>query len=137
MKQLTLLAVTTVFIMIMVGAASAVPRLQTYIVGSSYQDIYQQGSPSWTTNYENIDLSVVGVWNPAAGVRIDNSQIDANGCFGGGVVAPTCWGGGNEWWNHRRGHPAGPGCAAPEPGTLSLLGLGLLGMIPILRRKKD
>jgi hypothetical protein len=28
-------------------------------------------------------------------------------------------------------------CATPEPGTLSLLGLGLLGMIPILRRKRD
>jgi hypothetical protein len=27
--------------------------------------------------------------------------------------------------------------ATPEPGTLSLLGLGLLGMIPVLRRKKD
>jgi hypothetical protein len=26
--------------------------------------------------------------------------------------------------------------ATPEPGTLSLLGLGLLGMVPILRRKR-
>jgi len=27
-------------------------------------------------------------------------------------------------------------CATPEPGTLSLLGLGLLGMIPIIKRAK-
>jgi hypothetical protein len=131
-----LLGLMSVFVVMIAGAASAVPRLQTYIVGSSYQDIDQQGSESWTSNYDNVDLNVVGVWSPVSSVSVGNAQIDANGCFNGNVVLPT-WGG--EWWWHHRRHPGnpGPGCTAPEPGTLSLLGLGLLGMIPILRRKKD
>ncbi|MGD1047654.1 MAG: PEP-CTERM sorting domain-containing protein [Candidatus Krumholzibacteriaceae bacterium] len=123
MKRLTLLAVAAIFIMTMVGSASAVPRLQTYIVGSSY--------------YEKVDLNAVGGWNPTAGGHVDVGTIGATCWFGGG--------GQNNWWeeescgNHHRGHHdgPGPGCAAPEPGTLSLLGLGLLGMIPILKRKKD
>jgi hypothetical protein len=129
MKRIILLALVIVFSVMMAGAASAVPRLQTYIVASGYQDIYQQGS---TANY---DKNVIGSWNLAPGGSIAGGQFSATGCFSGGNWW-NYWG--NDGWRHHRGCPgSGPGTAAPEPGTLSLLGLGLLGMIPILRRKKD
>jgi hypothetical protein len=237
MKRLTLLAVAAIFIMTMAGAASAVPRLQTYIVGSSYHDFYKQEFQSWITNSQNFDLKVVGYWNPAAGAgssllgatnpgydymdcylmlsvphedcgriwingneltgfggysaslpsgvspsaltrlhlptllagafsfqsvgRIDNDQINAHEYSRSGIGNPG-WGdeillnvvvSGYSWAHFDAVGVDSYGrtytnafssdasyyrnCAAPEPGTLSLLGLGLLGMIPILRRKKD
>jgi hypothetical protein len=237
MKRLTPFAVAIVFIMIMVSGAAAVPRLQTYIVGSDYYNFYRQEFRSWITNSNSFDLKVVGYWRPASlacssmpsgaycggydfmdcylmlsmpqgesgriwingneitgfgsyrsnlpdgihpnpftryhlpaafgsfnfqGIgRIDNDQINARDYSPGGTSTPG-WGdeillnvvvSGYSWAHFDAIGVDSYGrtftnsfsndasyyrkYATPEPGTLSLLGLGLLGIIPILRRKRD
>ena len=42
MKQLTSLAVMSLFLLMITGNALAVPRLQTYIVGSSYERLLRR-----------------------------------------------------------------------------------------------
>jgi hypothetical protein len=238
MKKLTTLVVTSILLAVMAGSACAVPRLQTYIVGSTYNNFYRQEFNSWITNNNNFDVKVVGYWQSAgggstpalgcsqqglsydfmntylmvstpvgqsgtvwingvemtglgrywsalpAGVnpnlslryhmpaavgrfgfqsvgRIDNDQVNAyeyshNGIGNPGwgdekllsvVVSGYSWAHfdavgvdshgrtyTNPYWSDASYYGS---CATPEPGTLSLLGLGLLGMIPILRRKRD
>jgi opacity protein-like surface antigen len=235
MKRFITFAVTLAAVMSLAVAAIAVPRLQTYIVGSSYHSFYQQEFNSWITNNSNFDLKVVGYWNPVgsgsgsmfgyrrnqpsydyldtwlmlstpknqsgtvyvngieilgfdtyvnaaplsisanpslhrhmpAGVgrynfqslgRIDNSRVNAYE-YNHGRIGNPGWGdeilvnvvvSGYSWVHfdavgvdsegrthvNPYSHDASY-YATPEPGTLGLLGLGLLGMIPVLRRKKD
>lgn len=235
MKQLTSLALTSLLLLIVAGAALAVPRLQTYIVGSTYHDFYRQEFNSWITNSTNFDLKVVGYWQPAAnggtsqnppcrydfmdtflmvstpigqsgtvwinGIemtgfggywatlpdglhpnpslrnhrpaslgrfqfasigRIDNNQINAYDYTRSGIGNPG-WGdeillnivvSGYSWahfdaagidrygstftnpYSRDASYYRDGNHAVPEPGTLSLLGLGILGMIPILRKKR-
>ncbi len=239
MKRLTSLAVMSLFLLMVAGNALAVPRLQTYIVGSSYERSHALEHDSWITTSTNFDLKVVGYWNPASGGggsttlghgragriydfmdtylmistpigqsgtvwingvemtdiggywsnlpgelnpnpslrfhmpaaigqfgfmnigRIDNDQINAYDYMSGSMLNPG-WGdeillnvvvSGYSWTHfdavgvdsHGRtftnpySHDASyyrDKHATPEPGTLSLLGLGLLGMVPILKRKR-
>ncbi len=238
MKRLILSLVIIALAMIVASSAFAVPRLQTYIVGSRYYSFYRQEFASWITNRADFDLKVVGYWDPArahlgnagmvgckpgrsnydymdtwlmmsvpknesgtvwingieitsfgnfrenlpvglnpnpslrwhmpAGIgqfafqslgRIDNDQINAYEYSYGRIRNPG-WGdeilvnivvSGYSWVHFdalgmdSRGktyvnpysHDASYYNATPEPGTLSLFGLGLLGLIPIFRRKKD
>jgi hypothetical protein len=241
MKRVTSVAVAVLLLMVMVGAASAVPRLQTYIVGSQYQNFYRQEFQSWITNNSSFDLKVVGSWNyggqnptSTLGGRCSRSNFDYMDCFlmvsiphaqsgtiwingvemtGFGKYSNTLpadarprpslryhapngiaggfafkdigridntmrnayeyscnrignpgWGdekllevvvSGYSWvhfdamgvdsrgntftnpYSHDASYYRDNNHAIPEPGTLSLLGLGLIGMIPVLRRKKD
>jgi hypothetical protein len=239
MKGLTSLAVMSVFLLMIAGNAFAVPRLQTYIVGSSYERSYALEHDSWISHNTNFDLKVVGYWNSASGSggslmgghtragrlydfmdtylmvstplgqsgtvwingvemtgfggywsnlpgdldanpslrfhmpaaigqfgfasigRIDNDQINAYD-YGSGAMCNPGWGdeillnvvvSGYSWahfdavgvdshdqtYMNPYSHDASyyrDSRATPEPGTLSLLGLGLLGMVPILKRKR-
>ena len=238
MNRLISTVIAGILLALMAGGACAVPRLQTYIVGSTYRDFYRQEFQSWITNNNNFDVKVVGYWQPVGiggspsmlncypsgggydfmntylmvstpigqsgtvwinGVemtgfggyrsslpsgldpspslrwhmpsavarfnftnigRIDNSQMNAHEYSHGRICNPG-WGdeillnivvSGYSWahfdavgtdsYGRTFTNPYSSDAsyyrnyATPEPGTLSLLGLGLLGMIPILRRKK-
>lgn len=90
--------------------------------------------------------------------RIDNDQVNA-WHYGHGAIGSPGWGDeillnvvvrGFEWshfdaigidargntWTNSQWHDSSY-YAAPEPSTLGLLGIGLLGVVPLLRRKKN
>lgn len=238
MKKAVFISTALALAMVFASSAFAVPRLQTYIVGSRYYNYYRQEFSSWITNSSSFDLKVVGYWQPAGGLmagsglvsckpgrksydyldtflmlsiprnesgtiwingievtgfgnyretlpaglypnpslrwhmpaaiglfnfqslgRIDNDQINAYEYSYGRIRNPG-WGdeilvnivvSGYSWVHfdalgidsHGKtfvnpySHDASYYNATPEPGTLGLFGLGLLGLIPILRRKKD
>lgn len=231
MKRIIRIAVMMALVAVMSGAALAVPRLQTYIVGSDYYNFYRQEFDSWITGNSNFDVKVVGYWQPQtfsgkgsrapvpydfmdtwlmvnvprnqsgtiwingiemtgfgsygntvpggidarpslrnhmpAGIglfnfaslgRIDNNQANAHeyshGCIGnpgwGDEILVNVVVSGYSWvhfdavgldacgrtYVNPYSHDASY-YATPEPGTLSLLGLGLLGIVPLLRRKRD
>ena len=225
--------IVTVILMAMVGSALAVPRLQTYIVGSKYYGFYRQEAMSWVTQNSSFDMRVVGYWQPAGGScgllggrsapaydyldcylmmavpqdqsgtiwvngieitsftpyasalpsdinpnpslrnhapagmarmsfldigRIDNNQVGAHEYSPFFGMCNPGWGdeillkivvSGYSWTHFDAAGVDSRGITyvnpyshdasyytTPEPGTLSLLGLGLLGMIPILKRAK-
>jgi hypothetical protein len=230
-----LIGTTLLLLFVLTGSAFAIPRLQTYIVNSTYSARYERDRWSWLTHNRTFDLKVVGYWqqstNPRAdrffrngppayeimdcylGISIprgesgtiyingeqitdfdnywravpdgfhpnitlpfrrpqiygkfnfhhigllDNDQQEAINYHPGGIGDPG-WGqtvelndivvNGYSWahfdaigLNERTGKTyTSTFCqdatfyAVPEPGTLSLLGVGLLGMIPFLRRKR-
>ena len=66
MKRLLGIGLTVLVAFALTGTALAVPRLQTYIVGSSYYYNYNYlDRDSWVTNNEYFDMKVVGYWKPA------------------------------------------------------------------------
>lgn len=239
MKRISAIVLTLLAIAVLATAASAVPRLQTYIVGSQYYNRYGAEADSWISNDNNFDLKVVGYWRPSGtaggyqslrggrpgmnttdymdcflmvstpreqagtvwvngieltgfgaysstvpngvdanpslrrhmpvGVgltsfasigRIDNNQVNAFD-YSHGCISNPGWGDellvnvvtsgyswvhfdavgidsrGNTFVNPYSHDASYYDKEAPEPGTLSLLGLGLLGMIPALRKKRD
>jgi hypothetical protein len=223
MKRLLIIGLTAIIVAGFLGSASAVPRLQTYITGSTYYNNYSSmDSYSWISNTNSFDLKVVGHWGSAnrrmprydymdcflamsvpeqqsgtiwingveitsftgfqsalpsnlsssgglstppgsQGVynfanvgRIDNDQIGAYH-YDHGLIHEPGWGDeillnvvvkGFKWAHfdvvgvdsRGRVHTGTPGYDStymtPEPGTLSLLGIGLLGLVPVLRKKK-
>jgi hypothetical protein len=233
MKRLLGIGLTLIVAFALTGSALAVPRLQTYIVGSSYYNNYSfMDRRSWITSNSYFDMKVVGYWkqaNNAGGFtsaqsppvydymdtylaisvprnefgriwingvevssftnyrdavphgvrpgwqlplsrpsifgkfnfsdigRIDNNQINAYH-YDHGMIRQPGWGdeillnvvvNGYSWahfdavgvdaagrtYTNPGSHDAGY-FGTPEPGTLSLLGVGLLGMVPLLRRKR-
>jgi len=103
-------------------------------------------SPSFSAQYSFLDIG-----------RIGNSKVNALH-YGFGQISSPGWGDeitldvtvrGFEWahfdaigidangntWTNSQFHDSSYH-ATPEPSTLSLLGLGLLGIVPLLRRKK-
>jgi len=240
MKRLIKSTVIAFILIAVAGSAFAVPRLQTYIVGSKYYRNYYIDRTSWITSSQNFDLKVVGYWKPynpktyywgkgspircfpshkpaydfmktyvvivvpedqsgqvwingveitsftdyqnaiPSGVNpkpylrrhkparygkfnftevgtLDNDQVNA-WHYDHGVIRKPGWGDeilldvvvrGYDWVHfdaigvNSKGrtftNPISYDAtyfATPEPGTLSLLGLGLLGLVPLLRRKK-
>ncbi len=241
MKKVFLLGLTAFLIFSISGAAVAVPRLQTYIVDSQYQNFHSiLDQRSWITNSQTFDLKIVGYWDEMTSISdwnrhpglltcrvperdqlqtwlaisvpwkqsgtvyingveitgftnyhnavpagtnpswqlpltmpslvgkfsfvkmdktIDNSQMNAWHYDHGSINSPG-WGDeillkdvvvrGYSWahfdaigldskgkthtnpWDHDSSY-----FATPEPGTLGLLGIGLLGIAPFLRRKKN
>ena len=66
MKRLLGIGLTVLIAIAFTSSAIAVPRLQTYIVGSSYYYNYNiMDRDSWVTNNEYFDVKVVGYWKPA------------------------------------------------------------------------
>jgi len=132
MKKVILLAVMSVVLMLAVNAF-AVPRLETFIVGSTFITIDRQVSNPEVASTTDINTTATGYWQGTVG----SGALSARGRGHGN-------GNGNGDDIHGHIHPK-PGNdpkyrpkpqATPEPGTLSLLGLGLLGLTPLLRMRK-
>jgi hypothetical protein len=224
MKKSILLGLTVVLMLSFAGAAMAVPKLQTYIVGSGYHTSYNWlDRYSWVTNNQEFDLKIVASWGTGAmpaydymniyaaiavpfwqsgsvwinGVEItafqsyysalpsgvtpswylpislpnllgkynfqgvgtiDNDQMGAMNYDHGSITGPA-WGDeilldvvvrGFDWTHfdavgvNSQGrtftnYPDNDASyfATPEPGTLGLLGIGLLGIVPLLKRRNS
>lgn len=232
MKKAAIVSLILLAAILTSNVVSAVPRLQTYIVNSTYYNRYRTDFRTWITHDRSFQLKVVGYWGAADALksfgpgsmdcylalsipRFQSGQVWINGneitsfsnywnatppgikpkwwyhldspaLFGkwnfssiGSIDnnQPGAWhynhgnisspGWGNEIsldivvrgykWAHFDAygidecgktyisppchdasfHSRGGGCnAVPEPGTLSLLGLGLIGLSPLLKRKK-
>ena len=65
MRKLFTFLLTVSLTALIAGSAVAVPRLQTYIVGSEYTTT-AQGEGSWMTSNSSFDLKVAGYWSAAA-----------------------------------------------------------------------
>ncbi len=66
MKRLLGIGLTLLVAFALTGSAIAVPRLQTYIVGSSYYNNYSyMDKDSWITSNKYFDMKVIGYWQPA------------------------------------------------------------------------
>ena len=65
MKKLFTCLVTLSLVVLIAGSAVAVPRLQTYIVGSEYTTTAEDAG-SWMTNNSSFDLKVAGYWAAAS-----------------------------------------------------------------------
>ncbi|MBU8922955.1 MAG: choice-of-anchor N protein [Bacteroidales bacterium] len=122
-----------------------------------YRDALPVGvNPDWTVRY--LPPAILGKFNFHAIGSIDNDQVNA-WSYDHGLIHSPGWGdeilmdvvvNGFDWahfdavgvdangrtftsaWDDDSSY-----FATPEPGTLSLLGLGLLGLAPFLRRKKN
>jgi len=77
MKRLAIIAVMTMVMLSIAATAFAVPRLQTYIVGSKYYYKYGPDRTSWVTNNQNFDLKVVGYWKRFA-PRLSTNKTSLN-----------------------------------------------------------
>ena len=64
MKQIFTLMIVSAVILLIAGGALAVPRLQTYIVGSEY-GASGLDDGSWMTANSSFDLKVAGYWGAA------------------------------------------------------------------------
>lgn len=65
MKKRLTTGLAVLAVLVWAGSATAVPRLQTYIVDSKYSFNYGfYDSGSWLTNTNQFDLKVVGYWQP-------------------------------------------------------------------------
>lgn len=65
MKKRSIMVIALLAVMVWSAAATAVPRLQTYIVDSKYSHRYSfYDRASWVTNSSQFDLKVVGYWQP-------------------------------------------------------------------------
>ena len=227
MKRTCLIALSVLVLVSLTVPAMAVPKLQTYIVGSTYRNNYMGSSEdTWLTQNQSFDMKVVGAWGggwwsnrrtktldtwlvigavkgetgsiTVNGVRLtafntsapfnasssfynspmgemevryyhlgaitnqgknafDYSSSGTYGPYYGNELSLNVqvdgfsyvhfdaigiengktyrnWSSRDATYHRRRG---GGGSASPEPGTLTLLGTGLLGLIPVLRRKRQ
>ncbi|MBN2070078.1 MAG: choice-of-anchor N protein [Candidatus Krumholzibacteriota bacterium] len=65
MKRINIFLAALLASALVAGPASAVPKLQTYIVGSDFQYNYAPiESDTWVTTSGSFDLKVVGYWHP-------------------------------------------------------------------------
>ncbi len=65
MRKVALFAGAFVVLALFAVPSSAVPRLQTYIVGSEYEEYHSvMDQQSWISYKNNFDLRVVGYWEP-------------------------------------------------------------------------
>lgn len=83
MKKALGIGLTAILALVFFGSAMAVPRLQTYITGSTYYNGYNNfDRRSWITNNNYFDLKVVGYWQSA------NSGPTSGSNFVGASSAP-------------------------------------------------
>ena len=75
MKKVASFAGVLLVVALFAGSAVAVPKLQTYIMGSDYYYNYApEDEDSWITTSDNFDLKVVGYWHTLDETAIDLDQ---------------------------------------------------------------